>query len=279
MLPIPDSDTIPASGLSAGPEATEVPVPWALTRLGRRVMRPGGMEMTRRMIDALDIGPEDRVVELAPGLGAASRIALENQPMTFTGIERDEVTAKLVRQVIRGARRCCVHGAIAQTGLDASSTSVAYGESILSFQNEGRQRAILAEAFRFLQSGGRLGLHEIALTPEYLEQSRKDRIASDLLQNVDAEARLLTCGEWLEMLRSVGLEVEIIETAPLQSLTPLRLMRNEGLRDALRVFTSVLRSPAARKRFAALRDTLSQHRDVVSSVFIVAQKPWFSGPL
>ena len=42
---------------------------WVLAKLGKRVLRPGGLELTRKMLSALSIGEEDDVVEFAPGLG------------------------------------------------------------------------------------------------------------------------------------------------------------------------------------------------------------------
>src|SRR6476660_1684537 len=49
---------------------------WLLARLGKRVLRPGGRQLTNRMIEALNIGPSDAVVEFAPGLGETARLTL-----------------------------------------------------------------------------------------------------------------------------------------------------------------------------------------------------------
>lgn len=46
---------------------------WVLARAGKKVLRPGGIELTRQMLDALAIGPQDRVVEFAPGLGTPQK--------------------------------------------------------------------------------------------------------------------------------------------------------------------------------------------------------------
>ena len=67
-----------------------MPGHWLLARMGKRVLRPGGLELTRRMLDALDIRASDDVVELAPGLGVTARAALDREPRSYVGIERDE---------------------------------------------------------------------------------------------------------------------------------------------------------------------------------------------
>ncbi|WP_216373058.1 hypothetical protein [Streptomyces tailanensis] len=56
---------VPGEGL----DAARMPGHWLLARVGKRVLRPGGVELTRWMLDALGVDPEDRVVELTAGLG------------------------------------------------------------------------------------------------------------------------------------------------------------------------------------------------------------------
>ena len=47
-----------------------VPAFVMLFHLGKKTMRPGGMELTHQMLDRLEIGHDDKVIELAPGPGA-----------------------------------------------------------------------------------------------------------------------------------------------------------------------------------------------------------------
>ena len=62
----PSSDSsLPGAELSV----RKMPGHWLLARLGKRVLRPGGLELTSRLLANLAIGPADAVVELAPGLG------------------------------------------------------------------------------------------------------------------------------------------------------------------------------------------------------------------
>jgi 16S rRNA A1518/A1519 N6-dimethyltransferase RsmA/KsgA/DIM1 with predicted DNA glycosylase/AP lyase activity len=51
-------------------------------------MRPGGMELTHKMLGELEIDQRDRVVELAPGRGATTRMVLRLLPQSYTAVER-----------------------------------------------------------------------------------------------------------------------------------------------------------------------------------------------
>ena len=61
-------------------KAEKMPGHWLLARLGKRVLRPGGRQLTHRMIEALNIGPSDAVIEFAPGLGETARLTLGRKP-------------------------------------------------------------------------------------------------------------------------------------------------------------------------------------------------------
>ena len=71
-------------------DVSRMPGHWLLARLGKRVLRPGGLELTRALLDGLAIGPADEVVEFAPGLGVTARMILQRGPRRYTGVERDQ---------------------------------------------------------------------------------------------------------------------------------------------------------------------------------------------
>ena len=79
-------------------DAAKMPGHWLLARLGKRVLRPGGLKLTRELLDALAIGPGDDVVEFAPGLGVTARMILQHKPQRYTGIERDAKAAQWTRR-------------------------------------------------------------------------------------------------------------------------------------------------------------------------------------
>jgi hypothetical protein len=51
------STTLPRPG--EGLKTEKMPGRWVLARLGKRVLRPGGMELTRRMLERLAIKPSE----------------------------------------------------------------------------------------------------------------------------------------------------------------------------------------------------------------------------
>src|SRR3546814_18208097 len=74
-------------------EASRMPGHWLLARLGTRVLRPGGVEITEQLLAATAIGSSDDVVEVAPGLGATTRRILAAGPARYTGLDPEPAPA------------------------------------------------------------------------------------------------------------------------------------------------------------------------------------------
>jgi hypothetical protein len=55
---------------------------WLLARLGKRVLRPGGVELTRTMLARADVSGAD-VLELAPGLGRTATEIIARRPRSY----------------------------------------------------------------------------------------------------------------------------------------------------------------------------------------------------
>ncbi|NUQ00952.1 MAG: class I SAM-dependent methyltransferase, partial [Armatimonadetes bacterium] len=151
--------TRPGEGL----QVDKMPGHWVLARLGKKVLRPGGLELTAALLQGLAVGRADRVVEFAPGLGVTARRTLAKQPVAYTAVERDPAAASTVRRYLQGPSQQLVQGTAEATGLPDGCATVVYGEALLTMQTPSGKQAIVAEAARLLQPGGRYGLHEIAL--------------------------------------------------------------------------------------------------------------------
>nr|WP_228282632.1 class I SAM-dependent methyltransferase [Rubrobacter tropicus] len=246
-------DGFPGGRLQAG----RMPGHWLLARLGKRVLRPGGIGLTREMLDGLGIGTVDRVVEFAPGLGSTARLVLEHGPCSYTGVERDEAAAGVVWGYLRGPRQRCIVGSAEETGLEGGYASVVYGEAMLTMQREEQKRRIAGEAHRLLVPGGRYGVHEMCLVPDDLAEQTKEEIRAALSGTIRVGARPLTLSEWRALLESEGFEVVETVTAPMRLLEPGRLLEDEGLRGAARFLWNVLRDREARRRVLAMRRGLS----------------------
>ena len=250
----------------------DMPGHWLLARLGKRVLRPGGLLLTRKLLAAADVQDAD-VVELGPGLGRTAADIVALRPRSYVGVDDTAATADSVRAVVAPGEGRGVVADAAATGLDTDSVDVVVGEAMLTMQGDKAKRAIVAEAFRVLRPGGRYAIHELGLTPDELAQVRKDEIRRDMARAIKVNARPLTAAEWVELLTDVGFEVVTVEHAPMALLNPARMVADEGLFGALRIVGRVIARPAARRRVVGMRRTFHRYRDALTAVAVVGVVP------
>jgi len=264
------STTIPGDKL----DASKMPGHWLLARMGKRVLRPGGIELTRKMLEALQISSSDTVVELAPGLGTTARITLAKRPAAYIAVERDPDAAAHVQRLVTDERDRCVRGNAAETGLPSQSADVVYGEAMLTMQVTSQKQAIAQEAWRVLRSGGRYAIHELGLMPDNLDEALKASILKDVSEAIHVGARPLTVSEWRRLLESAGFTVDAQScvSSPMHLLEPRRVLTDEGILGTARIVFNVLRTPAARKRIVQMRRVFRRYEHQLCAVTMIGQK-------
>jgi SAM-dependent methyltransferase len=244
---------------------------WLLARLGKRVLRPGGVELTRTLLARAEVTDAD-VLELAPGLGRTAAEIVARHPGSYLGAESDVDAANVVRGVLAGRGEVRVTDA-ADTGLPDASADVVIGEAMLTMQGDVAKHAIVAEAARVLRPRGRYAIHELALTPDSVSEEVSTDIRQSLARAIKVNARPLTVAEWSQLLAHHGLVVDHVATAPMALLQPRRVLADEGLFGALRFARNLLVHRDARRRVLTMRQTFRRHRERLAAVAIVARKP------
>jgi SAM-dependent methyltransferase len=254
----------------SGRKAADLPGHWLLARLGKRILRPGGRELTERMLsDAVLPGAE--VVELAPGLGKTAMSILAYVPASYTGVELDDEAATLTRAAV-GERGRVIRGEAAHTGLPDASADVVIGEALLSMQTDGHKAEIAGEAYRMLRPGGRYAIHELALQPDGVADDIKSEVRHALARAIKVNARPLTATEWRQLLTGVGFRVDTVSSAPMALLEPRRVIADEGLLRTIRFVWNVVRDHEARDRVFGMRSTFRKYRGNMSAIEVVATK-------
>ncbi|UPW09960.1 methyltransferase domain-containing protein [Gordonia terrae] len=249
----------------------DIPGHWLLARLGKRVLRPGGRELTEKLLDDAKISGAD-VLEIAPGLGKTASSILDRMPRSYVGVDDDPDAVVLAGKVV-GSRGRVISGDAAATGLDDASADVAVGEAMLTMQSDRAKATIVAEAFRVLRPGGRYAIHELALNPDTLPDEDKTEIRRSLARSIKVNARPLTEAEWRNVLTDAGFEITTVRFARMALLEPRRVIADEGPRRALRFVTNVIRDADARRRVLAMRSTFNKYKSNLAAIEVIATKP------
>ncbi len=88
------------------------------------------------MLNELKIGPDDNVVEFAPGRGLTTKMVLTRGPKSYMAVERDSISQQAVQDILdSGKRGQCVVGTAQETGLPDERATVVFGEAMLTMQS------------------------------------------------------------------------------------------------------------------------------------------------
>lgn len=256
----------------AGLKTEKMPGHWVLARLGKRVLRPGGMGLTHRMLSALAIQRTDDVVEFAPGMGVTAQLTIALAPASYTAVERDKAAAAIVNRLFKAERQRCVVGSASDTRLADECATVVYGEAMLTMQTAEMKHDIVHEAYRLLKSGGRYGIHEMCLMSDGLDANTKRETEKALTGVVHHGVRPLAVSEWRSLLEQEGFAVQTVDLAPMSLLEPGRLIRDEGFAGALRFAWNLLHDSEARKRVLEMRAVFHRCRKQLGAVAITVTK-------
>lgn len=243
-----------------------------LAKVGKRVLRPGGKELTKRMLDLLNITKNDEVVEFAPGWGFTAHLSLSQNPKSYTGIDSDERFVALLNKRFLGSKAKFKLGEAANTGLPNESADKVYGEAMLSMHIDHRKDDIINEAYRILKPGGLYAIHELVLKPDDMKEDERKKIQYDLAQAMKVNARPHVIAEWESLLQQEGFRIEKVEYAPMRLLQPLRLIDDEGFLGFLKITKNIIFNPEIKKRVIFMRETFKKYEPNLQAVLIIAKK-------
>lgn len=245
---------------------------WILARMGKKVLRPGGKELTLKLVELLNISSVDEIVEFAPGIGFTASLALSHNPNSYTGVDTDEDIVKLLKEKFTKKNVTIVQSNASDTSMLDNSKDKIISEAMLTMHADHRKSEIVREAHHILKKGGLYAIHELGLTPENLNEEVKAEITKDFALTIKVNARPLTKNEWKELLEKEGFKVKEIIINPMHLLEVKRIIDDEGFFRTLKIGFNILTHPKARKRILLMRKSFRKHQSHINAVAIVAEK-------
>jgi ubiquinone/menaquinone biosynthesis C-methylase UbiE len=248
---------------------------WLLASLGKKVLRPGGIELTKKMLASLKITDQDSVIEYAPGMGVTARMVLAKNPQEYVAIERDDAAAKLLDQEYGDGgktRRFISADATDPVPLPDGFASVIYGESMLTIHSEENKKQLIQEVLRLLKPGGRYAMQEISVIPEGLNDETAETLRHDVIQAVRHPAWPNTTTRWKEFMLENGFEIIAEYQRPVRLLEPERLIEDEGELSAFNFSWNILQDDVAIKRIREIRTVFTKYSAHLCGFSLVCRK-------
>jgi hypothetical protein len=248
------------------------PPPWPPARqYGVWALQPGGSDGSAALVDALELAPGDRVVDLAPGTGETGLRATEQNLYAWTGICRDQDEADQLWAAVPSPVTIAQRGAPAATGLPDDSATVVISEGLLFALGADDKRAVIAEAVRLLRPNGRLGLHELCVRDIGLSGESTGTVRARLAAPENGGVHPLTEAEWCALVTGAGLRVEHVAQEPLVLPGATQIMRQFGPRQGLALIRRARGGGSAAKH---AQQVLAEQKGRFGAVILVARRPY-----
>lgn len=235
-----------------------------LSEMGKKSLKPGGMDFARRWIDAIGISTRDAVLELTPGAGTNTRLILGKKPAHYCGLhQKGKIPTRFSRFLTKRNYRS-VEGYVQKTGLLNESFDVVVSESILSNHRKSLKMPIIQEANRVLKPSGIFAIHEVAAA------SKQDDF-SDYLNIGLLPDKPLTSDQWRRELEKKGFEILSISKAPFHPFEKYRILQDEGVKGALLIGMNTLVNRESQAALSSMRTLVRKHNSLMG-ISIIARK-------
>jgi len=129
----------------------------SLSKATGEILRPGGMDLTDRMLALCELSAGDIVLDVACGTGSTVRYLMEAYPIRAVGIDRSELLLQTGVQNHPYLPLACAWG----RSLPVASGQMAAVLAECSLSAMSNMEDVLAEFQRVLRSGGRLALSDV----------------------------------------------------------------------------------------------------------------------
>ena len=185
-----------------------------LARLDTRDIHPGGSAASAALLQALDIEPGQRVLEIGCGAAGTLERLCRNTPVYAAGVDLLPGMLARARQRVAAAgfsdRVALVRGSAEHLPFKKGTFDAVYCESVLGFQKTPALRAILREIYRVLQPGGRLLANE-AIWKRDVDDALAETINAACEKDFGlAQATESAWGftHWLRELEAAGFQID-----------------------------------------------------------------------
>lgn len=240
----------------------------------------GGEAATGRLIEMLDLSPDDHVLDVGAGPGVTATRIVREIGARVTGIDLSpamvaKATARAERLGI--ADRCRFRvGDVAELPFEDGAFDAVIFESFLTVIPLAPDHT-MAELVRVLRTGGRIGANEATVDLE------KRREVEDLLAQHPATQRTYTPETLRAQFESAGLAVrdmKVVEASEAPSLDTSRMLKEAGCGGLLSFFLTaypklawkLLTDARFRRAYRIDEEVTSRSKEYMGYALIVGQK-------
>lgn len=238
-----------------------------LASLGKSRLRPGGKKGTEFLLEHCKIQSASHVLEVACNRGYNLIDLAKRFNCHVVGLDQSASVVKIAENNIEQAKlskQCkVVVGDACHLPFKDASFDVIINEAMLTMLPNSKKRQALQEYRRVLKNDGYLLTHDLAL------QANEPNLKRKLSLTIKHSAEPLTLATWQNLLNETGFVVKNYQTGAMSLMSPIGLIRDEGLLGAMKIVKNGLKAKN-RQQFSEMFKFFFKQRKYLSYVAFVS---------
>ena len=174
-----------------------------LARIGKKRLRPGGVNATRWLIDKGAFSEQTRVLEVACNMCTTSIELAKKFNCNIVGIDLDTKALEKAKINIRKAnlenRIEVIQGNALKLPFADNTFDIVINEAMLTMLSPKAKKKAISEYYRVLKPGGKLLTHDVAYLNPQLEQ-----IILELRKTININVSPLSVADWESVFKQSG---------------------------------------------------------------------------
>ncbi len=240
---------------------------------GKTIIRQGGRHGTRRLLYELQLKPGATVLEFGAGVGANAFTLVKDYGVEVTCVDMSaymiDASRRAAEELGVGDRCKFVHSTTPRLPFDDNTFDVVLAEAVLMYTDTA---SVVAEIFRVLKPGGKLGFHDWSWMQQPNAELEKLTNLIACSCNVD-EVKFFQKDEWADQIRSGGFELGYAQEHPFAFFSWSGMVDDEGTWNVLKMFGRIMSRPAAAKKMMSIMAFLHRYEGNFGYVIMVGTKP------
>lgn len=236
-----------------------------LRKLGKKRLRPGGIEATNFLLNHIDFKKELKILEVACNNGLNLSILSSKYPSCkFYGVDLDD---KMIQEAKKRnlSNVEFIRANAAKLPFEDDSIDCILNEAMLTMLPNTVKERVLSEYKRVLKKGGILLTHDIAII------DNEDKVVEKLSNAVNISVSPMIIENWTKILNNNGFNIVEQKIGKLTLLNPLGLIKDEGLLTTIKIVFNGLKKEN-RDQFLNMKKTFTKLKNDMNYIAIVSKK-------
>lgn len=240
-----------------------------LASLGKKRLRPGGVEATNWLIENAHIDSNSKILEVACNMGTTLIDIVKKYNCRAIGVDKDAEALEQAKINIKNAglehKIELINGDALNLPFEDESFDIVINEAMLTMLNNENKKKAISEYFRVLKNGGTLLNHDIKVDEENSD------IVKELRQVINVSAVPLQEEHWTKLLKDSGFAGIKVKTGYMSLMSEDGMKKDEGEAGMLQILEKAKSHPNF-EQFVEMKDFFARNYEYLNYIAICSQK-------